>query len=152
PQRARLLLAELPQRVHGVGRVADPGHAGGVQRRRGAGGHAPAVRGRGQLAQHQARLPLPAPAARARRGAQPRAADPEVLDMTGRAHLVLVLLTMGMLAFVLHLVRSGRLRAKYALLWSTVGAGLVVLAAFPGLLDKASSAVGIYYPPAAFLT
>jgi hypothetical protein len=72
--------------------------------------------------------------------------------VTGRAHFVLVLLTTGMLGFVLHLVRSGRLRAKYALLWSTVGAGLVVLAAFPGLLDWASSAVGIYYPPAAFLT
>jgi hypothetical protein len=72
--------------------------------------------------------------------------------VTGRAHLALVLLTLGMLGFVLHLVRSGRLRAKYALLWSTVGAGLVVLAAFPGLLDWASSAVGIYYPPAAFLT
>jgi hypothetical protein len=72
--------------------------------------------------------------------------------VTGRAHFFLVLLTMGMLGFVLHLVRSGRLRAKYALLWSTVGAGLVVLAAFPGLLDWTASAIGIYYPPAAFLT
>jgi hypothetical protein len=72
--------------------------------------------------------------------------------VTGRAHFLLVLLTMGMLGFVLHLVRSGRLRAKYALLWSTVGAGLVVLAAFPGLLDRTASAIGIYYPPAAFLT
>jgi hypothetical protein len=57
-----------------------------------------------------------------------------------------------MLGFVLHLVRSGRLRAKYALLWSTVGLGLVVLAAFPGLLDHTASWLGIYYPPAAFLT
>ncbi|HZM42731.1 MAG TPA: DUF2304 domain-containing protein [Acidimicrobiales bacterium] len=72
--------------------------------------------------------------------------------MTGRAHLVLVLLTLSMLGFVLHLVRSGRLRAKYALLWSTVGLGLVVLAAFPGLLDHTASWLGIYYPPAAFLT
>ena len=55
--------------------------------------------------------------------------------MTGRAHLLLVLLTVGLVGFVLHLVRAGRLRAKYAMLWSTVGAGLVVLAAFPGLLD-----------------
>lgn len=72
--------------------------------------------------------------------------------MTGRAHLALVLLTFGMLGFVLHLVRSGRLRAKYAMLWSTVGAGLVVLAAFPALLDWTARHVGIYYPPAAFLT
>ena len=56
-----------------------------------------------------------------------------------------------MLGFVLHLMRSGRLRAKYAMLWSTVGAGLVVLAAFPGLLDWTAGRLGIYYPPAAFL-
>jgi len=71
--------------------------------------------------------------------------------MSGRAHLVLVLLTVGLVGFVLHLVRAGRLRAKYAMLWSTVGAGLVVLAAFPGLLDWTAKHVGIFYPPAAFL-
>ena len=47
--------------------------------------------------------------------------------MSGKAHLLLVLLTVGLVGFVLHLVRAGRLRAKYAMLWSTVGAGLVVL-------------------------
>jgi hypothetical protein len=71
--------------------------------------------------------------------------------VTGRAHLVLVLISAGMLGFVLHLLRSGRLRAKYAMLWSTVGAGLVILAAFPGLLDWTAGRLGIYYPPAAFL-
>jgi hypothetical protein len=71
--------------------------------------------------------------------------------MTGRAHLVLVLISAGMLVFVLHLLRSGRLRAKYAMLWSTVGVGLVILAAFPGLLDWTAGRLGIYYPPAAFL-
>ncbi len=71
--------------------------------------------------------------------------------MSGKAHLLLVLLTVGLVGFVLHLVRAGRLRAKYAMLWSTVGAGLVVLAAFPGLLDWTAEHLGIFYPPAAFL-
>jgi hypothetical protein len=71
--------------------------------------------------------------------------------VTGRAHLLLVLLTVGIVGFVLHLVRSGRLRAKYAMLWTTVGAGLVVLAAFPSLLDRMSLEAGVLYPPAAFL-
>jgi hypothetical protein len=71
--------------------------------------------------------------------------------VTGRAHLVLVLISAGMLGFVLHLLRSGRLRAKYAMLWSTVGVGLVILAAFPGLLDWTAGRLGIFYPPAAFL-
>lgn len=71
--------------------------------------------------------------------------------MTGKAHILLVLLTLGIVGFVLHLVRSGRLRAKYAMLWTTIGAGLVVLAAFPGLLDWTANRLGIFYPPAAFL-
>lgn len=71
--------------------------------------------------------------------------------MTNRAHLILVLLTMGTLGFVLHLLRSGRLRAKFAMLWTGVGVALVVLAAFPGLLDWAADRAGIFYPPAVFL-
>jgi len=71
--------------------------------------------------------------------------------MTLRAHIVTLLLTVGLLVFVLLLVRSRRLLAKYAMLWSTVGVGLVILAAFPGLLEWSSHRVGIFYPPAAFL-
>ncbi|MGE3620334.1 MAG: DUF2304 domain-containing protein [Acidimicrobiia bacterium] len=71
--------------------------------------------------------------------------------MTGRAHLLLVVLTFGALAFVIHLLRSGRLRARFAMLWATVGVGLVVLAAFPGLLDWTAEKAGIAYPPAVFL-
>jgi hypothetical protein len=71
--------------------------------------------------------------------------------MTGRAHLLLVLLTMGALGFVLQLLRSGRLRARFAMLWLAIGGLLVVLAAFPGLLDWTAERVGIFYPPAVFL-
>jgi hypothetical protein len=71
--------------------------------------------------------------------------------MTGRAHLILVLLTAGAVGFVLHLLRHGRLRAKFAMLWVGVGAALVVLAAFPGLLDWIAARAGILYPPAVFL-
>lgn len=71
--------------------------------------------------------------------------------MTGRAHVLLVLLTTGALGFVLHLLRSGRLRAKFAMLWTAVGCTLVVLAAFPRLLDWTAERAGIFYPPAVFL-
>lgn len=71
--------------------------------------------------------------------------------MTNRAHVLLVLLTVGTLGFVLHLLRSGRLRAKFAMLWTGVGVALAVLAAFPGLLDWTAERVGIFYPPAVFL-
>jgi hypothetical protein len=71
--------------------------------------------------------------------------------MTNRAHLLLVLLTVGTLGFVMHLLRSGRLRAKFAMLWTGVGIALIVLAAFPGLLDWTAEKAGIFYPPAVFL-
>lgn len=71
--------------------------------------------------------------------------------MTDRAHFFLVLVTLGALGFVLHLLRQGRLRAKFAMLWTGVSMALVVLAAFPGLLDWTAARVGIFYPPAVFL-
>jgi hypothetical protein len=71
--------------------------------------------------------------------------------MSGRAHLLLVLLTIASVGFVLQLLRSGRLRARFAMLWTGVGLALVVLAAFPRLLDWSAERLGIFYPPAVFL-
>lgn len=71
--------------------------------------------------------------------------------MTGRAHLVLVFVTIMAIGFVLQLLRSGRLRARFAMLWASVGVFLVILAAFPGLLDWTAERLGIFYPPAVFL-
>ena len=71
--------------------------------------------------------------------------------MSGRAHLLLAVLTVAAVGFVLHLLRSGRLRARFAMLWSAVGLLLVALAAFPGVLDWTADRLGIFYPPAVFL-
>lgn len=72
--------------------------------------------------------------------------------MTTRAHVFLLVITLASVAFIVRLVRRRQLRAKYSLLWLSVGGGLVLVAAFPGLLNRASDRLGIYYPPAAFLT
>jgi len=71
--------------------------------------------------------------------------------MTGRAHLIVVLITLAALLFVVRLVRQRSLRAKYAMLWLSIGVLLVVVAAFPRLLDWMAARAGIFYPPAAFL-
>jgi hypothetical protein len=49
------------------------------------------------------------------------------------------------------LLRTGRLRSSFAMLWLVVGLGLVVLAAFPDLMDWSAEKAGIFYPPMVFL-
>jgi hypothetical protein len=61
------------------------------------------------------------------------------------AGLILVLVFLGT---ILHMVRRGRLRAKYSFLWMIVGTVILIFSAIPGLLDSVALAVGIYYPPA----
>jgi hypothetical protein len=68
-----------------------------------------------------------------------------------RAHLLVVLIAAFPALFVLRLVRRRALRAKYSLLWLAVGAVLMITAIFPGLVDRASDALGISYPPAVYL-
>lgn len=67
--------------------------------------------------------------------------------MSGRAHFFVALVTLASLAFIMRLVRRRQLRAKYSMLWVSVGLGLAVLAASPGVLDKVSVWIGIAYPP-----
>ena len=52
---------------------------------------------------------------------------------------------------ILRLVRRRQLRAKYSMLWLTVGLAVAVFAVFPDLLNPISDALGIYYEPATFL-
>lgn len=71
--------------------------------------------------------------------------------MSGRAHLLVALVIVGTVVFVLRLVRRRQLRAKYSMLWLTLGAGLIAFAVAPGVLDLVSAWLGISYPPATFL-
>jgi hypothetical protein len=65
-----------------------------------------------------------------------------------RAHILVSLVNIASLLFILRLVRRRQLRAKYSLLWLSVGFAFVVLGVSPGLLDWAAGKVGIAYQPA----
>ncbi len=67
--------------------------------------------------------------------------------MSGTAHLFVSWIVASSLVFVVFLVRRGQIRVKYALLWLSVGAGMVVLSVSPGVLDALSRQVGVAYPP-----
>jgi hypothetical protein len=71
--------------------------------------------------------------------------------MSTEAHVLIIVLAAAVIAFIIHLVRSRRLRAKYSVLWLTIGVGLAVLAIFPDLLVELSDLFGISYAPATFM-
>ncbi|GAB3283289.1 hypothetical protein GCM10027449_26160 [Sinomonas notoginsengisoli] len=57
-----------------------------------------------------------------------------------------LVVAVGMVLTVLVMLRSGKLREKYAILWLVVGGLTIILGAFPSLLDWAASLVGIKVP------
>jgi len=58
-----------------------------------------------------------------------------------------IIVSASVMIFVIELIRRGRLKEKYSLLWLLAGIILLVLSASRELLEYLSSAVGIYYPP-----
>lgn len=68
--------------------------------------------------------------------------------MGPRAHFALALITIATWIFIARLLRRGQLRAKYSLLWLSIGSVMVVLSVSPEILDKVSDWIGIDYAPA----
>ena len=67
--------------------------------------------------------------------------------MSPRAHAALAILVALGIILVVRLVRRRHLKAKYSLLWLSLGAVMVVIAAVPGLLDWTAERLGIWYQP-----
>lgn len=63
--------------------------------------------------------------------------------MTLRAQLFTVAVALLGLVGILLLVRRGRLKERFALLWLAIGAGMVGLVALRPLLDRLAEALGI---------
>lgn len=55
-----------------------------------------------------------------------------------------VAVVVGVVLF--RLLRAGRIREKYAALWIIVGAGIVALAVWPGLLNFLAEGIGVALP------
>ncbi|MBC7237204.1 MAG: DUF2304 domain-containing protein [Chloroflexi bacterium] len=68
--------------------------------------------------------------------------------MVWRARIFFVLLGLGVLIFVINLVRTKRLKEEYALLWLLMAGALVVAPLLIDVIDAVSFAIGIDYPPA----
>ncbi len=64
-----------------------------------------------------------------------------------RTHVIAGVCGLLVLAVMVELLRRRQLREKYAILWLGVSVVVIVLAAFPGLLDWSAHRLGIYSPP-----
>ncbi len=64
--------------------------------------------------------------------------------MITRLVFLAVAVAVGVVLF--RLLRAGRLREKYTALWIIVGAGVVVLAVWPGLLNFLADAISVALP------
>ena len=71
--------------------------------------------------------------------------------MSTKAHLLVGLGLLILLTTILVMVRRRTLRGKYALLWVTVGIGLVPFVATPGALDWLARTIGVSYKPVLYL-
>lgn len=73
--------------------------------------------------------------------------DPISLGLSTRAHVVVIGVVLLGAWFLLRLLRRRQMRGKYTLLWMSVGVTVLVLAAFPGLLDRSARWLRIYDSP-----
>jgi hypothetical protein len=65
-----------------------------------------------------------------------------------RTRIFIVLLSLGVLLFVINTVRTRKLREEYALFWVASAVVMVLAPLSVDLFDRISYAVGVAYPPA----
>lgn len=65
--------------------------------------------------------------------------------MTG-AHAIGLIVGIAILLILFELLRRRRMRERYALVWGVIGVGSMAIGVFPGLLGKATHAVGLVLP------
>lgn len=62
-------------------------------------------------------------------------------------HVGAIVVAIASLVSMFELLRRRQLKEKYAVLWLAVGVGMLVLGAFPVLLNEVADAVGVKDPP-----
>ena len=68
-----------------------------------------------------------------------------------RIQIITGMVSILLLVFVFELIRRGRLKEEYSLLWLLSGVVILIFSIFPNLLDIMSRAMGMYYLTALFV-
>jgi hypothetical protein len=68
--------------------------------------------------------------------------DPKV-HLTSQTRIIAAVLALAFMALVLDLIRRDRLQERFSVVWFVAGLGMLVGAAFPGLLTVVADAMGV---------
>jgi hypothetical protein len=69
-------------------------------------------------------------------------AEPQV-HLTSQTRIVAAVLAIFFMLLILDLIRRDRLQERYSVIWFVAGLGMLVGAAFPGLLELVAEAMGV---------
>jgi hypothetical protein len=70
------------------------------------------------------------------------ATDPKV-HLTSQTRIIAAILALAFMGLVLELIRRDKLQERFSVVWFVAGLGMLVGAAFPGLLTLVADAMGV---------
>jgi hypothetical protein len=70
------------------------------------------------------------------------AADPKV-SLTAQTRILAAILALAFMLLILDLIRRDKLQERYSVVWFVAGLGMLVGAAFPGLLSVVADIMGV---------
>ncbi|MFI5028172.1 MAG: DUF2304 domain-containing protein [Solirubrobacterales bacterium] len=70
------------------------------------------------------------------------AAEPKV-NLTSQTRILAAVLAIAFMVMILELIRRDRLQERYSVVWFIFGLGMLVGAAFPGLLSVVANVMGV---------
>ena len=65
------------------------------------------------------------------------------VHLTSQTRIIAAVLALAFMALVLELIRRDRLQERFSVVWFVAGLGMLVGAAFPGLLSLVADAMGV---------
>ena len=71
------------------------------------------------------------------------ATDSPSVHLTPQARILAAVIAIVFMVMILELIRRHRLQERYSVIWFVVGLGLLLGAAFPGLLELVANAMGV---------
>jgi hypothetical protein len=71
------------------------------------------------------------------------AAQAPAVRLTAQTRIIAAVLALAFMLLILELIRRDRLQERYSVIWFVAGLGMLVGAAFPGLLQVVADAMGV---------